>query len=130
MFKLKPVKLTFILSVLLVLFLALASCGNNKISLEGIWKLDGETLHEPFQFVQSIEFKNDGSLVTDSNSFPYTQYEVEDSKKEGEISVTFKGNSSSHQYVLKKANDSDDNLYITNKDYPEEYKDMVLIKEE
>lgn len=119
-----------LLSAFLIVSLAvfLASCKSDSVNIEGDWKLSGDTLHEPFNFVEKIEFKADGTVVTDSNSFPYTDYEVKQNN-DGENTIVFKGNHSNQTYVLNEAENDPKKLYITNSKHTDEYKDMVLLKQ-
>lgn len=117
--------IAFILTVMLVII-----TGCSSFNLEGKWKLSGETAHKPFNFVKNIEFKNDGTIITDSNSFPYTEYEFDSNKDEnGNMTLIFKGNGSSKKYYLKEQKNNPEKIYLTNSDHSNEFKDMILIKQ-
>ena len=118
-----------IMSLLIVsMSLILASCKGDRINIAGNWKLSGDTLHDPFEFVEMIEFKTDGKIITDSNNFPYTEYELKQDR-DGTEKVIFKGINSNQTYILNKVKNDSKKLYITNSKHTDEFKDMVIIKQ-
>lgn len=123
----KVQKFSFIL-LMFGLFIVLTACGSKSVELDGKWVLSGSK-HTPFNHVEDIEFK-DGKILTSSDSFPYTNYEFNNKEdKNGNMEITLKSDhEATKKYYLKKVDGSKKELYITNAEFKDEFKDMVLTR--
>ncbi|PDY14109.1 hypothetical protein COO16_03875 [Bacillus pseudomycoides] len=117
-----------LLFVMFSLFVVLTACGSKSVELNGKWNLSGSK-HIPFNHVEDIEFKN-GKILTSSDSFPYTNYEFNNKEdKNGNMEISLKSDhEATKKYYLKRVDGSKNELYITNAEFQDEYKDMVLTR--